>query len=82
MWKEYYTTKRMNTFSQFLAGVKYGFLKIIGDLDMLTMQKDGSDGLTLWEELKKTGKYEINLDGVAIDLEYGRNIYIGVKQDA
>jgi len=79
MWKEYHTTKRMKTFTQFLQGVKYGFLKTIGDLDMLTMQKEGSDSPTLWEELKATGKYEINLDGVAVDLEFERCIYIAVK---
>ena len=69
----------MHTFAQFLVGVKYAFTKMYGHLDMLSMQKDRSDNRTLWEEVKSTGRYEFNLDGIAIDLEFGRNIYLAIK---
>ena len=79
--KEYYKEwfEQDGNFKAFKRAVKYGFKKVFGHTDELTIIPRGED-LTLWESVKKTGNAQYNISscgcGMAIDIEFGRCIYI------
>jgi len=67
-------------FSAFLRRVKYAFKKVFGttsvDDGWLSLEPRDSDSRTLWERIKQDGGCSYNCEGIAIDVDYDRVIYV------
>ena len=70
----------VENFKRFLNRVKYAFGKVFGNTDTrydeFSLQMP--DGRTLWEHIKEDGGVSYNCEGIAIDVDFDRVIYLEI----